>query len=172
MPIGQLPELTPRAPHIAADVVAQPDSKDPTSVSASMRAVSVAQAQEFLASLPSAGASSLAGLRIGIPLESFPSPLTPESLAPFRALLADLRAKGATLHSVSTPLAPHALSAYYVIACAEASSNLARFDGVKWGSRVMGGAGTFRDVAESTRALFGEEVRKRILVGAYSLSAE
>jgi aspartyl-tRNA(Asn)/glutamyl-tRNA(Gln) amidotransferase subunit A len=130
------------------------------------------QAQQFLASLPSDGSASLAGLRIGIPLESFPSPLTPASLAPFRALLTSLRARGATLHSVSTPLAPHALSAYYVIACAEASSNLARFDGVKWGMRGAGGSGTFKNVAESTRALFGEEVRKRILVGAYSLSAE
>lgn len=139
----------------------------------SLRSAAAASSQAFLDSLPDPSTSSLEGLRIGIPLEAFPAPLTPAALAPFRAVLASLRARGATLRSVSTPLAPHALSAYYVLACAEASSNLARFDGVKWGIRPGADeAETFRQVAEGARALFGEEVRKRILVGAYGLSAE
>lgn len=160
----------PQFPSAATDTISQPDPKDPTSVSSALRTVSTVESSKFLASLPSPTTSSLQGLRIGIPIESFPSSLTPSSLAPFRALLKTLRDRGATLHSVSTPLAPHALGAYYVIASAEASSNLARFDGVKWGSRGPGK--TFKEVAEGTRSLFGEEVKKRILVGTYSLSAE
>lgn len=75
----------------------------------------------------------LSGLRIGIPKEYFPKELHPRILPTFRKVCQELKSKGATLVSVSLPSTKAALSAYYVIASAEASSNLARYDGIRFG---------------------------------------
>jgi aspartyl-tRNA(Asn)/glutamyl-tRNA(Gln) amidotransferase subunit A len=86
-----------------------------------------------------------------------------------------LRDLGATLQSVSTPLAKHALSAYYIIASAEACSNLARFDGARYGCRVDKAEDETAALTawERTRgAGMGAEVKKRVLTGSYALSAE
>jgi aspartyl-tRNA(Asn)/glutamyl-tRNA(Gln) amidotransferase subunit A len=110
------------------------------------------------------------GLRVGVPEEYFPGELAPEVAGPVRAALAALERAGAKLCPIKMPHTRHALAAYYVIAPAEASSNLARFDGVRYGVREPG-----RDLAAlygATRARgFGLEVRRRIMIGTYALSA-
>jgi len=75
----------------------------------------------------------LSSLRVGIPSEYFPRELHPRILPAFKKVLRELKSKGATLVSVSLPSTKAALSAYYVIASAEASSNLARYDGIRFG---------------------------------------
>lgn len=87
-----------------------------------------------------------------------------------------LQKAGASLHSVSLPSTPYALSTYYVLSSAEASSNLARFDGMQYGENVMPPAG-FKGTPGELYALtrtekFGKEVKKRILLGTYALMAE
>ena len=112
----------------------------------------------------------LAGLRIGLPREFFGDGLAADVRAPIDAALAELRAQGAVTVDVSLPRTALAIPAYYVIAPAEASSNLSRFDGVRYGHR----ASHYTDLADMyarTRAEgFGPEVKRRILVGAYVLS--
>jgi len=86
--------------------------------------------------------------------------------------LSTLQKKGHTIHTVSLPTTRHALSAYYILAPAEASSNLAKYDGVRYGSSLIQEQVTSEVLfANTRRASFGPEVRKRILLGAYSLSA-
>ena len=106
---------------------------------------------------------------------------SPSLLGPFRSFLASLRALGASITSVRLPSAPLGLSAYYVLASAEASSNLARYDGVQYGFRAPedGREGPTADVAvkealyaRTRSAGFGKEVKKRILLGTFALSAE
>jgi aspartyl-tRNA(Asn)/glutamyl-tRNA(Gln) amidotransferase subunit A len=110
------------------------------------------------------------GLRVGVPDEYFTPGMDAEIERAVRAAIDVLRALGATIERVSLPATPHALATYYVIAPAEASSNLARYDGVKYGLRVPG-----RDLVEMesrTRAAgFGAEVRRRVMLGTYVLSA-
>jgi aspartyl-tRNA(Asn)/glutamyl-tRNA(Gln) amidotransferase subunit A len=110
------------------------------------------------------------GLRLGVPDEYFTKGMDPEVEAAVRAAIDVLKGQGATLERVSLPATPHALATYYVIAPAEASSNLARYDGVKYGLRVPG-----HDLVEmesKTRAAgFGAEVRRRVMLGTYVLSA-
>ena len=93
----------------------------------------------------------------------------------FRKVLKGLANAGATLHSVSLPSTPYALSAYYVISSAEASSNLARFDGVQFGEYTKP-AESFRGIIGDLYALnrskhFGPEVKRRVLLGTYALTA-
>lgn len=106
---------------------------------------------------------------------------SPSLLGPFRSFLASLRTLGASITSVRLPSAPLGLSAYYVLASAEASSNLARYDGVQYGFRAPedGREGHTADVAvkealyaRTRSAVFGKEVKKRILLGTFALSAE
>ena len=112
----------------------------------------------------------LSGLRIGLPREFFGAGLDADVRAPLEAALSELRAQGAVTVEVSLPRTALSIPAYYVIAPAEASSNLSRFDGVRYGHR----AAHYTDLADMysrTRAEgFGPEVRRRILVGAYVLS--
>ena len=111
------------------------------------------------------------GLRIGIPAEYFIEGLDSEVEAAVRAAIRVLEQLGARTEPVSLPHTEYGLAAYYLIAPAEASSNLARYDGVKYGLRVA----KTRDVVEmysKTRAAgFGAEVRRRVMLGTYALSA-
>ena len=110
------------------------------------------------------------GLRLGVPNEYFIDGMDPEVEAAVRAAIDVLKGLGATLERVSLPATPHALATYYVIAPAEASSNLARYDGVKYGLRVPGH--DLIEMESRTRAAgFGAEVRRRIMLGTYVLSA-
>jgi aspartyl-tRNA(Asn)/glutamyl-tRNA(Gln) amidotransferase subunit A len=112
----------------------------------------------------------LAGLRVGVPAEWFGEGLAPDVERAVRAALATLEALGASLHEVTLPRTRLAIPAYYVIAPAEASSNLSRFDGVRYGHRAKDPS-DLRDLYRRSRAEgFGPEVRRRILVGTYVLS--
>jgi aspartyl-tRNA(Asn)/glutamyl-tRNA(Gln) amidotransferase subunit A len=116
-------------------------------------------------------AERLDGLRLGVPEELSGEGIDSGVLEAFNAALARAAELGAELHTVRLPHAPHALSAYYVLAPAEASSNLARFDGVRYGLRAAG-AGDLLDMYTRTRHDgFGPEVRRRIMLGTYALSS-
>lgn len=117
-----------------------------------------------------AGAADVKGMVIGRPKEYFPESLDPQIRARCDAALDRLRALGAEVRDVSLPHTALAIPVYYIIAPAEASSNLARFDGVRYGLRI-GGDG-LRGMYEATRSGgFGAEVTRRILLGTYVLSA-
>ena len=114
--------------------------------------------------------AGVAGLRIGVVTELLDEGIAPEIAAATRAMLDQLAAAGAEVIDVSLPAAEYGLSAYYLIAPAECSANLARFDGVRYGLRVDGGT-TEEMMANSRAAGFGPEVTRRILLGTYALSA-
>ena len=123
-------------------------------------------------------AERLDGVRLGVPAElrragSYPQEanLEPAVIGAFERSLALAEDLGAGVQEVELPHGPHALSAYYVIAPSEASSNLARFDGVRYGLRAQGAADLL-DMYERTRHDgFGAEVKRRIMLGTYALSA-
>ena len=112
----------------------------------------------------------LAGLRIGVPEEYFIAGIQPAVESAVRAAIGQFEELGADVRPVSLPHTKYALPVYYLIAPAEASANLARFDGVQYGPRA--GAEAMWDVFENTRGeLFGAEVKRRIMLGTYALSA-
>jgi aspartyl-tRNA(Asn)/glutamyl-tRNA(Gln) amidotransferase subunit A len=120
-----------------------------------------------------AGALSadLRGRRVGVPKEYRPDGLDARIEALWDQGLAWLRDAGAEIVEVSLPHTKYALPAYYIIAPAEASSNLARYDGVRYGQRVVAGT-SLADMYEATRSAgFGAEVKRRIMIGTYVLSA-
>ena len=113
---------------------------------------------------------SLKGLRIGVPKEYRVDGMPPEIEALWQQGVAWLKEAGCEIVEVSLPHTKYALPAYYIVAPAEASSNLARYDGMRYGLRADGG--NLTEVYENTRAQgFGEEVKRRILIGTYVLSA-
>jgi aspartyl-tRNA(Asn)/glutamyl-tRNA(Gln) amidotransferase subunit A len=117
------------------------------------------------------GKTSLKGLRVGVPAEHFPEELDTGTRAACEEALERLEALGCELVEVSLPHSRYAIPTYYVVATAEASSNLARFDGVAYGRRVEGD-GSLQSMFAATRdAGFGAEVKRRILLGTYALSA-
>jgi aspartyl-tRNA(Asn)/glutamyl-tRNA(Gln) amidotransferase subunit A len=150
-------------------VIAGHDPKDGTSLTAS--------SPDFE---PACG-RSVRGMRLGVPEEYFGEGLDPEVDASVRAAIAALEADGCVVRRVRLPHTRHAVATYYVIATAEASSNLARFDGVRYGLRVEPPARSKGDtaVASALRAMygatrdagFGAEVKRRILLGTFVLSA-
>ena len=112
----------------------------------------------------------ISGLRIGLPNEYFAEGLQPDVEAAVRRAVAELEAMGAEIHEVGFQHADYCLPAYYIIAMAEASANLARFDGVRFGARVEGA--DLIDTYKKTRGVgFGEAVKRRIMLGTYTLSA-
>jgi len=112
----------------------------------------------------------LQGLRIGLPAEFFPAALAADVNGAVRAALAELERLGATLVDVSLPHTELAIPVYYIIAPAEASSNLGRYDGVKFGHRAAQYA-DLMDMYKKTRSQgFGPEVKRRIMIGTYVLS--
>jgi len=114
--------------------------------------------------------ASLEGLRIGVPREFFGAGLAPDVRAAIDAALQEYRGMGAQLVEISLPRTELAIPVYYIIAPAEASSNLSRYDGVKFGHRA-GQYGDLTDMYQKTRAEgFGAEVKRRIMVGTYVLS--
>jgi aspartyl-tRNA(Asn)/glutamyl-tRNA(Gln) amidotransferase subunit A len=118
-------------------------------------------------------ATDLHGIRLGVPeeLTGAQGGVEPGVRESFEATLALAESLGAEVETCRLPHAPHALSAYYLIAPAEASSNLARFDGVRYGLRVDGDDGLL-GMYEATRATgFGPEVKRRIMLGTYALSS-
>jgi aspartyl-tRNA(Asn)/glutamyl-tRNA(Gln) amidotransferase subunit A len=122
---------------------------------------------------PSAGSSAtkpLEGLRVGLPREFFPGTLAADVAGAVRAAVAELVQLGASAVEVSLPRTELSIPVYYIIAPAEASSNLSRYDGVRYGHRAAG-AVDLLDLYRRTRAEgFGAEVKRRIMIGTYVLS--
>ena len=113
---------------------------------------------------------SIKGLRVGIPKEYRPDGLSAEINAVWDKGAQWLKEQGAEIVEISLPHTKYALPAYYIVAPAEASSNLARYDGVRYGLRVPGD--DLIDTYEKTRAAgFGKEVQRRVMIGTYVLSA-
>lgn len=135
------------------------DPKDSTSVDQPI--------DDYLATL----SQPLAGLRIGLPREYFGSGLDARIGEKVMAVVEELKKLGATVKDISLPNMQHAIPAYYVIAPAEASSNLSRFDGVRFGYRCENPV-NLEDLYKRSRGEgFGVEVKRRIMVGTYALSA-
>ena len=144
---------------VILNIIAGHDERDSTSIDTPV--------PDYLAALDK-GAK---GLTIGIPREYFIEGLDKEVRAAAQKAIDTMRDIGCEVKEVSLPHTEYAVAAYYLIATAEASSNLARFDGVKYGLRVDKGEGLLR-MYKDTRALgFGDEVKRRIMLGTYSLSA-
>jgi aspartyl-tRNA(Asn)/glutamyl-tRNA(Gln) amidotransferase subunit A len=113
----------------------------------------------------------ITGIRVGIPKEYFIGGLDPEVKAKIEAGMRVYESLGCELVDISLPHTEYAVATYYLIATAEASSNLARFDGVRYGPREPGSA-SVQDMYRRTRAHgFGNEVKRRIILGTYALSA-
>jgi aspartyl-tRNA(Asn)/glutamyl-tRNA(Gln) amidotransferase subunit A len=148
------------------EVMAGHDPCDSTSIDAPVAPV-VAAARE------GAQAGSLAGVRVGVVRELAGDGYQAGVIASFEAAVETLRGLGAEIVEVSCPHFEYALAAYYLIAPSECSSNLARFDGVRYGLRIGDdGANSLEDVMSITReAGFGAEVKRRIIVGTYALSS-
>jgi aspartyl-tRNA(Asn)/glutamyl-tRNA(Gln) amidotransferase subunit A len=116
-------------------------------------------------------AERLDGLRFGIPTEYVAAGIEPGVLARFEQTVALVEELGATCVEISLPHTEYALPAYYIIAPAEASANLARFDGVRYGYRA-GAADDLVSMYEATRGEgFGAEVKRRVMIGTYALSS-
>jgi aspartyl-tRNA(Asn)/glutamyl-tRNA(Gln) amidotransferase subunit A len=138
-------------------VVAGHDPLDATSVDAPV--------PDYVAAL----AEGVRGLRIGVPDEYFGEGLDAEIERAVRAAIDVLRGLGASVERVSLPTTSYGVATYYIVAPAEASSNLARYDGVKYGLRVPGK--DLIDMVSRTRAAgFGAEVKRRVMLGTYALS--
>lgn len=115
---------------------------------------------------------SLEGLTVGLPAEYFPGDLHPGVRAGMDRAITAFKALGAKVVEVSLPHSPYAVPTYYILAPAEASANLARYDGVRYGPPRSAGLPDVRALYRDTRGRgFGPEVRRRILVGTYVLSA-
>src|SRR5262245_31396533 len=113
----------------------------------------------------------IGGIRIGIPKEYFIGGLDPEVKAKLEAGIRIYEGLGCELREISLPHTEYAVATYYLIATAEASSNLARFDGVRYGPR-QADSSTLQEMYKRTRAAgFGKEVKRRIILGTYALSA-
>ncbi|MGE5248111.1 MAG: Asp-tRNA(Asn)/Glu-tRNA(Gln) amidotransferase subunit GatA [Verrucomicrobiota bacterium] len=114
----------------------------------------------------------LRGMRVGLPREYFEGEgLDPAVKAAVERALAALTEQGARAVEVSLPHTSFALSTYYLIAPAEASSNLARYDGVRYGHRAEGAAGLIEMMSRTRAEGFGAEVKRRVMIGTYALSA-
>ena len=141
------------------DVMMGKDPRDSTSLDA--------PAGGLLASLT----GDLRGKKIGLPADCFGEGLDPEVRAAVLAATEVLKARGATVEEFALPVMKYVVPAYYIIACAEASSNLSRFDGVKYGWRAEGYEDLGELYAKTRTQGFGTEVKRRILLGTFVLSS-
>jgi aspartyl-tRNA(Asn)/glutamyl-tRNA(Gln) amidotransferase subunit A len=116
-------------------------------------------------------ASWLRGKRLGLPREYFVDGMEPGVEARVREAVAALEAAGATVEEVSLPHTDYGLATYYIVAPAEASSNLARYDGVRYGYSIRGGGDYLADYLATRGTGFGPEVKRRVMLGTYALSA-
>lgn len=147
------------------DVIGGHDPHDSTSL-AEMWPSFAAAARE------GASGAGLRGLKVGVIKELADSGFQPGVASSFRAALSLLEAQGAEIVEVSAPHFEYGVAAYYLVLPAEASSNLAKFDSVRFGLRVDVPGGTVEDVMAATRdAGFGDEVKRRVILGTYALSA-
>ena len=149
----------------ALDAIAGPDPHDGTT-----RDLSEVDGAAPDASYAAAADADVGALTVGVPTELFEG-ADERVVETVEAAIADLEAQGAETTEISLPSVEHAVQAYYVIAMAEASSNLARFDGVRYGNRAESDGNWNESFAETRDEGFGAEVKRRILLGTYALSA-
>ena len=149
----------------ALDVIAGPDPHDGTT-----RDLADVEGADPDASYAAAADGDVDGLTIGVPTELFEG-ADERVVETVEAAISDLEDRGAETTEISLPSVEHAVQAYYVIAMAEASSNLARFDGVRYGNRADSDGNWNESFAETREEGFGAEVKRRILLGTYALSA-
>jgi aspartyl-tRNA(Asn)/glutamyl-tRNA(Gln) amidotransferase subunit A len=140
-------------------VIAGPDNRDSTC------------STEPVGQYEQACEREIRGLRVGVPREYFAEGLEPAVREVITRVIDNLRAQGAQIVDVSLPHTQYGISAYYLIATAEASSNLSRFDGVRFGLRVQQQNDLARTYEQTRGAGFGAEVKRRIMLGTYALSA-
>jgi aspartyl-tRNA(Asn)/glutamyl-tRNA(Gln) amidotransferase subunit A len=151
------------------EVIAGHDQMDSTSMTESMSGVALSG---LVAAARQGRAEGYAGLRVGIVTELNGEGIADDVKARVEAAARRLQEAGATIGTASVPAAKYGLSAYYLIAPAEASSNLSRYDGVRYGLRVTEGTSNLTEMMAATRgAGFGPEVKRRIMLGTYALSA-
>lgn len=144
---------------LCLDAISGPDSRDGTAAAV--------ETPRFEAALT----GNIEGTRVGVPRAWLREGVDPDVSSAFERSLASLEGLGASLHEIDLPHSRVAIPAYYIVATAEASSNLARFDGVRYGLRVSD-AKSLGDMYDRTRdAGFGAEVKRRIMLGTYVLSA-
>jgi aspartyl-tRNA(Asn)/glutamyl-tRNA(Gln) amidotransferase subunit A len=142
------------------EVISGRDPRDATSIDAPVGAYEAACGK------------SVRGMRIGVPEEYFAEGLDSEVAASVRASIDALESDGCTIHPIHLPSTEYAVATYYVLATAEASSNLARFDGVRFGLRAEDPRSDLTAMYAKTRGRgFGAEVKRRIMLGTYVLSA-
>ena len=161
---NSLEQIGPLAPTVeeaaeVLEVIAGPDERDATTREAGADA-----------DYASAADGDVEGLSVGVPTELIEG-ADERVVERFEATLDDLEAQGAETHEVSLPSVEHAVQAYYVIAMSEASSNLARFDGVRYGPETDAEGNWNETFARVREEGFGDEVKRRILLGTYALSA-
>jgi aspartyl-tRNA(Asn)/glutamyl-tRNA(Gln) amidotransferase subunit A len=114
---------------------------------------------------------NLKGLRIGLPREYFIKGMDPEVEKAIHVAVSQCEKLGARPVEVSLPMTPHAVAVYYIIACAEASANLARFDGVRYGLRAKDAGDPYEMYCRTREEGFGAEVKRRVILGTYVLSS-
>jgi aspartyl-tRNA(Asn)/glutamyl-tRNA(Gln) amidotransferase subunit A len=149
---------------LVLSVIAGHDPLDSTSIEAPSR--------DLVGAAAAGRTDGVAGLRVGIVEELSGEGIAADVAERVAVAAKRLEAAGATVSRASVPAAVYGLSAYYLIAPAECSSNLARFDGVRYGLRVTDGVDNVADMMAATRAAgFGREVKRRIMLGTYALSA-
>ena len=128
-------------------------------------------ADEPLPDLGEALARGAVGLRVGVPWGFLAEGVETETMARFRESLGALEAAGAAVVEVALPHLPHAIATYYLVATAEASSNLARYDGVRYGLRAAGDLDLKHLYGRTRDRGFGAEVKRRIILGTFALSS-
>ncbi len=144
---------------ILLQIMAGYDPRDSTSIDAPV--------PDYLASIK----SGVDGLTIGIPREYFIEGVDADVEEAVRSAIEHLKERGAKVVDISLPNTQYATSVYYLVATAEASSNLARYDGVKYGFRAEGAKGLMEMYCKTRDAGFGSEVKRRIMLGTYALSS-
>ena len=145
---------------LVLEVIAGKDDRDATSSSHALSAYSAEMADV-----------SVEGLKIGVPKEYFPETLNPDVARMVKGKLSELRDQGAELVDITLPDSEYAIAAYYILVTAEASSNLARFDGARYGYRSEHSEELSAMYVNSRTEAFGREVKRRIMLGTYVLSA-
>ncbi|KAH6674912.1 amidase signature domain-containing protein [Halenospora varia] len=151
------------------DRLKEVDNRDPTNLNFKSRERAAKRIKAQLGQRP----RKLSHLRIGVPVEYNIAELHPAIRKAWQGALELLQEMGCTIVPISLPNTKHALSAYYILAPAEAASNLAKYDGVRYGNRSMSNDGAGGSLYSQTRGEgFGDEVKRRILLGTYTLCSE
>ncbi|MGQ0503832.1 MAG: Asp-tRNA(Asn)/Glu-tRNA(Gln) amidotransferase subunit GatA [Myxococcaceae bacterium] len=159
--LDQVGPMARTVPDVAAllQLIAAHDPKDSTSASVPV--------PDYLSSLE----AGVKGLKLGLPKEYFVDGMDPEIASAVRAAASSYEKQGAQVVEVSLPHTQYALATYYLLAPAEASSNLARYDGIRFGHRTKDAKGLRELYTKSRAEGFGAEVKRRIMLGTYALSS-